>query len=62
VVDGHHVNAEMSFYRGLFGLAPGPVTEFMEPYGRLRSRDLRLARTQWSIPVVLERAARDLGY
>ncbi len=24
--------------------------------------DLRLARTQWSIPVVLERAARDLGY
>ena len=43
VVDGHHVNAEMSFYRGLFGLAPGPVTEFMEPYGRLRSRDLRPA-------------------
>lgn len=24
--------------------------------------DLRLARTEWSIPVVLERAARDLGY
>ena len=27
-----------------------------------RNRDLRLARTAWSIPVVLERAARDLGY
>lgn len=27
-----------------------------------RNRDLRLARTAWSIPVVLDRAARDLGY
>ena len=27
-----------------------------------RNRDLRLARTAWSVPVVLERAARDLGY
>ncbi|WP_417515503.1 phosphotransferase family protein [Minwuia sp.] len=27
-----------------------------------RSNDIRLARTEWSIPVVLERAARDLGY
>jgi aminoglycoside phosphotransferase (APT) family kinase protein len=27
-----------------------------------RSEDIRLARTEWSIPVVLERAARDLGY
>lgn len=27
-----------------------------------RSSDLRLARTTWSVPVVLERAARDLGY
>ncbi|WP_416899456.1 MAG: phosphotransferase family protein [Minwuia sp.] len=26
------------------------------------SNDIRLARTEWSIPVVLERAARDLGY
>ena len=31
-------------------------------YASGRSGDLRLARTQWSIPVVLERAARDLGY
>jgi len=27
-----------------------------------RSQDLRLARTAWSVPVVLARAARDLGY
>lgn len=27
-----------------------------------RSDDIRLARTAWSVPVVLERAARDLGY
>jgi aminoglycoside phosphotransferase (APT) family kinase protein len=27
-----------------------------------RNTDLRLARTEWSIPVVLDRAARDLGY
>ena len=31
-------------------------------YGEGRSDDVRLARTAWSIPVVLERAARDLGY
>ena len=31
-------------------------------YASGRSDDLRLARTRWSIPVVLERAARDLGY
>jgi len=31
-------------------------------YASGRSRDLRLARTAWSVPVVLARAARDLGY
>ena len=31
-------------------------------YAAKRSDDLRLARTAWSVPVVLERAARDLGY
>ena len=30
-------------------------------YADGRSQDIRLARTAWSIPVVLERAARDLG-
>lgn len=31
-------------------------------YADGRSEDLRLARTAWSVPVVLERAARNLGY
>jgi aminoglycoside phosphotransferase (APT) family kinase protein len=31
-------------------------------YAAGRSDDLRLARTAWSVPVVLERAARELGY
>lgn len=31
-------------------------------YASGRSDDIRLARTAWSVPVVLERAARDLGY
>jgi aminoglycoside phosphotransferase (APT) family kinase protein len=31
-------------------------------YASGRSNDIRLARTAWSVPVVLERAARDLGY
>lgn len=31
-------------------------------YATGANRDLRLARTAWSIPVVLDRAARDLGY
>lgn len=31
-------------------------------YATGQSEDIRLARTAWSIPVVLERAAKDLGY
>ena len=31
-------------------------------YASGRSDDLRLARTAWSVPVVLDRAARNLGY
>ncbi len=31
-------------------------------YASGRSQDIRLARTAWSVPVVLERAARELGY
>ena len=31
-------------------------------YAAGRSNDIRLARTAWSVPVVLARAARDLGY
>ena len=33
-------DAEVSFYRTLFGLQPGPVSEFFDPAGRLRSRVL----------------------
>jgi hypothetical protein len=31
-------------------------------YAAGRSQDIRLARTRWSVPVVLDRAARELGY
>ena len=31
-------------------------------YATGKSNDIRLARTAWSVPVVLDRAARDLGY
>ncbi len=31
-------------------------------YAGGQSQDIRLARTAWSVPVVLERAARELGY
>ena len=37
-----------------------PLTRF--DFISCRNTDLRLARTNWSIPVVLDRAARDLGY
>jgi 4-hydroxyphenylpyruvate dioxygenase len=35
------LNEEVAFFRTLFDLSPGPVEEFMEPHGRLRSRALR---------------------
>ncbi len=38
------LDREAGFFRTLFGLAPGPVEEFMEPRGRLRSRALRPPR------------------
>lgn len=41
VVDLDRSDAEVSFYRTLFGFEPGPVSEFMDPAGRLRSRVLR---------------------
>ncbi len=39
-VDVDRSDAEVSFYRTLFGLQPGPVSEFFDPAGRLRSRVL----------------------
>ncbi|MET0999935.1 MAG: hypothetical protein ABWX73_14560, partial [Marmoricola sp.] len=40
-VSPYELNEEMAFFRTLFGLAPGPPEEFMEPRGRLLSRALR---------------------
>ena len=39
-MDVDRSDAEVSFYRTLFGLRPGPVSEFFDPAGRLRSRVL----------------------
>lgn len=44
VVDPSQLDEEVSFYRTLFGLTSGPVSEFLDPQGRLRSRILRPAR------------------
>ncbi|UQX89740.1 sugar phosphate isomerase/epimerase and 4-hydroxyphenylpyruvate domain-containing protein [Jatrophihabitans telluris] len=35
------LDAEIAFYRTIFGMISGPSAEFMEPQGRLRSRVLR---------------------
>jgi 4-hydroxyphenylpyruvate dioxygenase len=43
VVAPDQLNAEIGFFRTVFGLEPGAVEEFMEPHGRLRSRALRPA-------------------
>jgi len=43
-VDPDQLDAEVSFYRTLFGLDSGQVSEFMDPQGRLQSRVLRPAR------------------
>ena len=43
-VSPDQLNQEVAFFRTLFGLSPGPVEEFMEPHGRLRSRALRPGR------------------
>jgi 4-hydroxyphenylpyruvate dioxygenase len=40
-VDPGQMDEEISFYRTLFGLVSGSVSEFMDPQGRLRSRVLR---------------------
>jgi 4-hydroxyphenylpyruvate dioxygenase len=40
-VDPGQLDEEVSFYRTLFGLVSGPVSEFMDRQGRLRSRVLR---------------------
>jgi 4-hydroxyphenylpyruvate dioxygenase len=51
IVDPGQYDEEVSFYRTLFGLTSGPVSEFLDPQGRLRSRVLRPA--QGDLRVVL---------
>jgi len=51
IVDPGQLDEEVSFYRTLFGLTSGPVSEFVDPQGRLRSRVLRPA--QGDLRVVL---------
>jgi len=54
------LNEEVAFFRTLFDLSPGPVEEFMEPHGRLRSRALRPA--EGDLRVVLNVADTAAGH
>lgn len=57
-VDPDQLDAEVSFYRSLFGLASGPVSEFMDPQGRLQSRVMRPARGDFRVVLSVAAAAR----
>lgn len=51
------------YYQLLYGMRSAAFwMSASDLYATGRNLDLRLARTEWSIPVVLDRAARDLGY
>jgi 4-hydroxyphenylpyruvate dioxygenase len=54
------LNEEVAFFRTLFDLSPGPVEEFMEPHGRLRSRALR--PSEGDLRVVLNVAETGPGH
>ncbi|NUO36633.1 MAG: sugar phosphate isomerase/epimerase and 4-hydroxyphenylpyruvate domain-containing protein [Dermatophilaceae bacterium] len=58
-IDTDRSDAEVSFHRTLLGLRPGPVSEFMDPAGRLRSRVLQ--PDVGSLRVVLNIAVRAPG-
>ena len=58
-IDTDRSDAEVSFHRTLLGLRPGPVSEFMDPAGRLRSRVLE--PEEGSLRVVLNIAVRAPG-
>ncbi|WP_323101342.1 sugar phosphate isomerase/epimerase and 4-hydroxyphenylpyruvate domain-containing protein [Intrasporangium sp. YIM S08009] len=58
-VDADRSDAEVSFHRTLLGLRPGPVSEFIDPAGRLRSRVMR--PESGSLRVVLNIAVRRSG-
>jgi 4-hydroxyphenylpyruvate dioxygenase len=52
------LNEEVSFLRTLLALEAGPVEEFMEPHGRLRSRAFRPASGSLRIVVNVEESDR----
>ncbi|MGO4596377.1 TIM barrel protein [Terrabacter sp. 2RAF25] len=58
-IDTDRSDAEVSFHRTLLGLRPGPVSEFMDPAGRLRSRVLQ--PDDGALRVVLNIAVRAPG-
>jgi 4-hydroxyphenylpyruvate dioxygenase len=58
-VDADRSDAEVSFHRTLLGLRPGPVSEFIDPAGRLRSRVLQ--PDEGPLRVVLNIAVRAAG-
>ena len=51
------LDEEVGFFRTVFDLAPGPVEEFVEPHGRLRSRALRPARGDLRMVLNVEETA-----
>jgi 4-hydroxyphenylpyruvate dioxygenase len=59
-VDTDRSDAEVSFHRTLLGLRPGPVSEFIDPVGRLRSRVLEPGAG--ALRVVLNIAVRGAGH
>jgi 4-hydroxyphenylpyruvate dioxygenase len=59
-VDPDRSDAEVSFHRTVLGLRPGPVSEFIDPAGRLRSRVLE--PQEGALRVVLNIAVRAGGH
>ena len=55
------LNEEVSFLRTLLALEAGPVEEFMEPHGRLRSRAFRPASGSLRIVVNVEEPSPSAG-
>lgn len=60
IVDADQLDAEVSFYRTLFGMTSGPVSEFMDLQGRLRSRVLRPARGDLRVVLNVNAAGRSV--
>ncbi|XVX20042.1 bifunctional sugar phosphate isomerase/epimerase/4-hydroxyphenylpyruvate dioxygenase family protein [Actinomycetota bacterium] len=58
-VDRDDSDAEVSFFRTMLGLQPGPVSEFFDPTGRLRSRALTAPGSP--LRVILNIAVRGPG-